>query len=222
MIVDAASITHSCMSAIVDTAPDWTMRVADALAHGRAAIVPDVLPGATVRALREHALALEASGQFHPARIGHHRGRHLDAGVRGDRIAWLSCADDMPAERAYCACMEALRQCLNRELMLGLVELEAHYALYPSGAAYARHRDTFRDDDARVVSVIVYLNDAWTAAEGGALRLHVSASHVEDVLPVGGTLAAFASQAFEHEVLPATRPRLAIAGWLRRRARVPW
>jgi SM-20-related protein len=41
---------------------------------------------------------------------------------------------------------------------------------------------------------------------------------VRDVLPVAGTLVCFLSDRFEHEVLPATRERLSLTGWFRRRA----
>jgi SM-20-related protein len=74
-----------------------------------------------------------------------------------------------------------------------------------------------RDDDARVLSCVIYLNEAWTADDGGALRLHVSAREAIDVLPVGGTLVCFLADRYEHEVLPATRERLAVTGWFRRR-----
>ena len=69
--------------------------------------------------------------------------------------------------------MLALRDALNRRLLLGLHELEAHYALYPAGAHYDRHRDRFRDDDARVLSAVLYLNRDWTEADAGALRLYL-------------------------------------------------
>jgi SM-20-related protein len=41
------------------------------------------------------------------------------------------------------------------------------------------------------------------------------------VQPEGGTLACFLSADFEHEVLPAARPRLSLTGWFRRRAGIP-
>jgi len=108
---------------------------------------------------------------------------------------------------------------INRELTLGLFEFEGHYAHYAPGAHYARHRDRFRDDDARVLSCVLYLNEGWCDENGGALRLYVDPGSHRDVLPVGGTLAIFLSAQFEHEVLPATRSRWSIAGWFRRRAR---
>jgi SM-20-related protein len=38
---------------------------------------------------------------------------------------------------------------------------------------------------------------------------------LRDVLPAGGTAVAFLSEAVHHEVLPATRERLGVAGWFR-------
>jgi SM-20-related protein len=120
------------------------------------------------------------------------------------------------AARGLFVAVEELRAAVNRELALGLWRYEGHYALYPPGAHYARHRDRFVDDDARVLSLVVYLNAGWRADDGGALRLYASGGS-RDVLPEAGTLVAFLAAQFEHEVLPATRPRLAVAGWLRRR-----
>jgi SM-20-related protein len=54
-----------------------------------------------------------------------------------------------------------------------------------------------------------------------ALRLHLADGATRDVLPVGGTLVAFLAADFEHEVLPATRQRLALARWFRRRGAAP-
>jgi SM-20-related protein len=110
---------------------------------------------------------------------------------------------------------------LNRELMLGLVECESHYAVYPPGAGYTRHLDRLRDSDARVVSAVFYLNEAWRAADGGALRLYLADGSSRDILPHAGTLLLFLSAQFEHEVLPATRERMSIACWMRQRTPGP-
>lgn len=192
-------------------------RIADAIAARGYAIEPGFASPAHVAALRTHALALDARGALRPAAVGRGAARVVAPATRGDRILWLEAAASTPAEQALRAALEALRRTLNRSLALGLFTVEAHYAVYPPGARYARHRDRFRDDDARVLSLVLYLNDAWRAQDGGALRLHLPASATLDVRPEGGTLAAFLADAFEHEVLPATRPRLSLTGWFRRR-----
>jgi SM-20-related protein len=120
--------------------------------------------------------------------------------------------------------MEELRQRLNRELTLGLFDLDAHLALYPPGARYRCHLDRFENDESRIVSVVLYLNPDWHTDDEGALRLYLGepeSEPFEDVLPVGGTLVCFLSERFHHEVLPARRERLAATGWFRRRSAQP-
>ena len=190
--------------------------VADALVASGVAIVPAFIGGALTTRLRERALALDRAGGLVAARVGHGAARMRLGGVRGDRIVWIESPSDDASERALADALDAVRRDVNRSLSLGAFDLEMHYAIYPPGAGYARHRDTFRDDDARVLSCVVYLNDAWGERDGGALRLHLD-DGPRDVVPVGGTLVAFLSDRVEHEVLPARRERLAVAGWFRRR-----
>jgi SM-20-related protein len=195
----------------------------DALIEGIAArghaVVRHAVPDDVVRGLGARARALEQAGAFAGAAVGRAQVRKRRDDIRGDRIAWLGDVPEGEAEVALGAWLEALRVRCNRELLLGVEEIEAHYAIYPPGAHYARHRDRFRDDDARVLSCVLYLNDAWTPEDGGALRLYDGDGAI-DVLPEGGTLVAFLSADFEHEVLPARRERLSIAGWFRRRVLV--
>jgi SM-20-related protein len=159
-----------------------------------------------------------AAGAFRSAGVG--RDGHVATAVRGDEIRWLDAAAASPALRAVLARLDGLREAVNRELQLGAVEVELHFAVYPPGAAYAVHTDRFRDDDARVLSFVLYLNEAWDATDGGTLRLHLGAgpgAGYVDVVPRGGTLAVFFADRFPHEVLPARQERLSLAGWFRRR-----
>jgi SM-20-related protein len=81
--------------------------------------------------------------------------------------------------------------------------------------------DRFRDDDTRVVSVVLYLTAAWRPEDGGCLRLHLrdtGSPTVHDVAPHAGTLVAFLADRFPHEVMPATRARYSLTGWFRRRS----
>jgi SM-20-related protein len=135
--------------------------------------------------------------------------------VRGDRIGWLRTGQSLACD-CFLAEMEALRIALNRELCLGLADYEGHFSCYAPGASYARHSDQFRHDDSRVVSVVVYLNDTWRSAQGGALCLHPQREATVHVAPAGRRIVVFRSGMI-HEVLPATRDRLSIAGWFRRR-----
>jgi len=193
-------------------------RVCAAIAAQSYAIVPEFLPAGAVAALAAEARRRDAAGEFHAARIGHGEAKLQNGEIRGDRTAWLDELAHASAERPFWRALEALRLVVNERFFLGLFAFEGHYALYPPGTFYRRHRDTFRDDDARVLSCVLYLNEGWTAADGGALRIHVSATRTCDVLPVAGTLVCFLAARYEHEVLPATRDRLAVTGWFRRRS----
>jgi SM-20-related protein len=61
---------------------------------------------------------------------------------------------------------------------------------------------------------VSYLNADWGADDGGALRLWREDGATDDLRPLGGSVC-FLSE-LEHEVLPARRERLSIAGWMRR------
>lgn len=177
-------------------------------------IVAPFFTAEEIAALARECAAFENSGTLTAAGVG--RRREL-SGLRGDRTRWFEPETLTPAQAAYWSRMDALRIALNRRLLLGLDVLEAHYALYPPGAGYARHRDRFRDDTARVLSSVVYLNPDWQSNDGGALRLYLTNDDTYDVAPLGGTLVLFLSAEIEHEVLPAMRDRRSVAGWFRRR-----
>lgn len=170
-------------------------------------------------AVRDEATAHAAAGRLHAAATGRADGRQF-AGLRGDSTLWLDDPACGEAARGLLAALDGLRADLNRRLLLGLDEVEAHFAHYPPGAAYARHRDRFRSDDARVLSLVVYLNADWPDGAGGALRLHLPGG-AHDIAPRLGTVAVFLSDAVEHEVLPANRARFSVAAWFRQRARLP-
>jgi SM-20-related protein len=122
------------------------------------------------------------------------------------------------AARDLLAALDGLREGLNRRLTLGLASVEAHFAHYPVGAGYARHVDGFRSDDARVLSLVLYLNTDWPADAGGALRLHLHGGP-HDIAPMQGRLVIFLSANVEHEVMPAALPRYSVAAWFRQRPR---
>lgn len=192
------------------------LRVVDDLASHGWSQQSIFLPQALTMELAEECRARAAAGQLNPAGIGRGDQQQVQEGIRGDRIDWLESGQSAAGD-SYLALMESLRQALNRELFLGLEELESHFALYPPGAYYQRHLDRFRDDDSRTVSVIVYLNEEWQPDDGGELRLYLPGGRVHDVLPLGGSLACFLSADMLHEVLPARRERLSLTGWFRRR-----
>ncbi|MEO8809984.1 MAG: 2OG-Fe(II) oxygenase [Rhodanobacter sp.] len=189
---------------------------ADALDRDGWCVLEGVLPTAVTRALAEECAGLHASRQLTPARVG--AARTATPLLRGDSTHWFPSQAMSVPQQAFAERLDALRIVLNRTLMLGLVECESHYAVYPPGAGYARHLDRLRDSDARVVSAVFYLNAGWQAADGGALRLYMDHGSHHDVQPHAGRLLLFLSAQFEHEVRPASRDRMSIACWMRQRS----
>jgi SM-20-related protein len=198
-----------------------TDRICAAIADEGCAVEADFLPQAAIAALADEARARDAAGEFHAAGVGRGSARVQRSDVRGDRILWLDQSSASLIQQPFWQALDALRVACNETLLLGLFSFEGHYALYPPGSYYRRHRDQFRgaagSSDIRVISCAIYLNEGWTPADGGALRIYDD-ELVRDVLPVAGTMVCFLSDRFEHEVLPATRERLALTGWFRRRA----
>lgn len=180
------------------------------------AVCERFLEPARLSRLRHEAQALRSAGHFREAGIGQGAERRRD--IRSDELLWVEPESAPEASRLLQQEFEALRLAVNAATYLGLQDFEGHYAAYPVGASYARHFDRFQEHNRRVISVVLYLNDAWTAADGGALRLYPEGTaETVSVLPQGGTLVCFLSERLPHEVLPAERLRLSLTGWFRRR-----
>jgi SM-20-related protein len=182
---------------------------------------PSVIGTDLVIALRARLILLQSRQRLLAAQVGRARTLSSTTELRGDYIAWLNQDALDPAELRAMALINSLRAALNKALYIGATDSECHYARYPIGASYKTHLDRFGDHDLRVVSLVFYLNAHWREHEGGELLIrHPASGSIERVLPRCGTMVAFLSAQFPHEVLPATRPRLALSGWMRRRAMV--
>ncbi len=176
----------------------------------------NVLPATLTHELAEECRKRVRAGALNPAGVGRGQGLAVREGIRGDSIQWLEHGQSAPSD-GYLQAMDELRSALNQAFYLGLEDFECHFACYPPGAFYQKHLDRFRDDDRRTVTAVYYLNEAWQAEHGGALRLYLADETKLDVLPSAGTLVLFISAELPHEVLPATRERLSLTGWFRRR-----
>ena len=169
--------------------------------------------------LAHRARLLADSHELRAARVGHNLGLKVRAQLRSDDTRWLAQMPEDTDERDAVACVDALRMHLNEALFIGAQEAELHFARYVIGAFYGTHRDRFRDDDARLVSLVFYLNEEWADGAGGELVLYAndnSGTVITRVPPLLGTMVCFLSDRFPHEVLPANRTRFSLTGWLRR------
>ncbi len=205
---------------------DCFKSTASALQRDGYAVLPNFITPLLAAELARECNAQNRASLLTPAQVGHGAQRQRAELIRGDHTHWFDPLAMSTAQTEFWDNMQALQRSLNRRLLLGLDALETHFALYPPGSRYRRHRDRFRDDDLRVLSMVCYLNEDWLENEGGALRLYLPALQTaaptteifRDIFPHSGTLIVFLSAEFEHEVLPATRTRLSIAGWFSRRA----
>ena len=195
-----------------------TERLAAALAGSGYALEPAFLSPDGVAALVGAMRTRDAAGEFHEAGIGVGSARIVRPDVRGDRICWLD-GPGAPAEKPVLESLDELGRDLNRKLMLGLQSLDTHYATYAPGRRYVRHLDRSPRGIERVVTIVLYLNADWGADDGGELVISTPRGEVV-VAPRGGTLVAFMSARFEHEVRAARRERLSITGWYSRRVTV--
>ena len=192
-------------------------RLIDGILDNNYGLIDGFLSDEETAQLAQRLHARRAAGQFREAGIGNGQAM-VEKTIRGDEILWLNAENATPEEAAFLSRVEQLIDYLNRTCYLGLRDYELHYALYPAGTFYKRHLDRFRADSKRKLSLICYLNHHWQPTDGGQLALYLPTADSEQTLtidPLGGRLVCFDSGLLEHEVLPATRDRLSLTGWLR-------
>ncbi len=191
--------------------------VIDALSTSGCYVGASIFDAALTDRLLARAQALHHDDALQPARIGRAAQTSVAHTVRSDRTRWLDDAPTNAAEHDAMNLVNDFRQAINEALFVGARTTELHFAHYASGAFYRMHRDRFADDDARLVSLVFYLNRDWADDAGGELVIYDDAMRpLHRVAPRAGTMVAFMSERFPHEVLPASRDRFSLTGWLRR------
>jgi SM-20-related protein len=178
-------------------------------------ICENYLEGEILQRTQADFESLQSSGLFKRAGVGQGSSKELSDEIRRDEIHWLERGNSNLLQAELWKKLDLLKEVLNRNLFLGLTEFEGHYAHYPAGGFYKKHLDAFRNDNARVVSFICYLNSNWKESDGGQLRIYKGDTYT-DVAPRGGTMLCFMSQESEHEVLESFAPRLSFVGWFKR------
>lgn len=188
-------------------------KLADGLADQGYAEVDNFLSQQEVQAILATDDFKNGLLQFKKAGIGKSQEKQINESIRGDYIQWIDGGTTQKAVEVYLNRLRQLMEFVNRTLYLSLKDLEVHRTIYPIGSFYKRHLDQFKKDDRRKLSVICYLNTDWKESEGGQLRIYLPNGST-DILPLAGRLVCFRSDLLEHEVLPATRERLSLTGWL--------
>ncbi|WP_394174690.1 2OG-Fe(II) oxygenase [Thalassotalea litorea] len=178
------------------------------------------LPNELTTLLLQHIATLP-KGSYKRAGIGRAKEHAISDFIRTDEISWIT--NNSKATCAWIEWTKSLQNHLNRRLFLGLFSFESHFSLYTKGDFYKKHKDAFKGEGNRVVSIVVYLNKNWSVADGGELVIYENKSpsafvadhRIAAVMPSLGTIVAFLSEEFPHEVLPSESDRYSIAGWFR-------
>ncbi len=196
--------------------PLYERIISDMLSHNYS-IIDDFFSEEEIAILRESLIEKYKEDAFKKSAIGNRVNEVIKKAVRGDIILWIDERTLNKAEELFFKKINTLINYLNTTCFLGINHKEFHYAIYPKGAFYKRHLDTFQNDDRRKLSIVCYLNsEDWKPENGGELVLYLD--HEDKVIfPFPGKVVIFESQKIEHEVKPVITPRLSITGWLKTR-----
>ena len=187
----------------------------DGLLNREFGVVADFIEPDLVAGLRANLFRNLEGGRMHPAGIGKHFNFTQNLKIRGDLICWIDNESEDPFEKAFINRVRGFVDYLNRTCYTGINDFEFHYACYEEGSFYKRHRDQFKTDHGRKFSLVTYLNEDWVESDEGNLIIYTDREETR-ILPVGGKSVFIRSDETEHEVLPANRMRISIAGWLKR------
>lgn len=187
-------------------------KIADGLAERGYVIADHYLSGREVADILQTDEFKYRKLHFKKAGIGK-QNKLIRENIRGDYIQWIDPMIAPACLQLYFTRLKRLIEYLNQTLFLSLKDAEVHRTLYPAGTRYQRHLDQFKTNDHRKLSIICYLNENWTEEHGGQLRMYLPQGP-QDIFPMAGRLVCFRSDQVEHEVLPATRERLSLTGWI--------
>lgn len=143
----------------------------------------------------------------------------LDKNIRSDSIYWIEEKDKIELHNMV-SFLEDLRLKANENFYLGLFDFESHFAKYEKNTFYKKHLDAFQKNNARKLTFILYLNEAWQEGDGGELKIYLNKDNDNEnliVKPKAGTLVTFFSEEFYHEVLPSQKERRTYTGWFKTR-----
>lgn len=188
--------------------------IADDLATRGYSIRDNFLSESMITLVQQYLIRSEQAGKFHLAGIGNDNQFQVDKTIRSDKVFWLRNQEQETAALAdFWQITDQLKATLNRELFLGLQLLEAHYAIYPPGSFYKLHRDQFKNQDTRQVSIVLYLTPEWQPGDGGELWLYPDKQPDPIVVqPKLNTFVCFLSSLL-HEVKPTDKKRYSLTGW---------
>lgn len=167
----------------------------------------------TIEGLRQNLLQMYNDNTMQTAGIGQAENYKQIASIRSDKIKWIGKASSNRFEKQFNRQILDFIEYLNRTCYTGLNDYEFHYAAYEPGSFYQTHIDQFSADKGRRFTFVSYLNPDWKDKDGGEIVLYEN--ETRRFLPEEGLSVFFKSDVTRHEVKPAKKLRLSIAGWLK-------
>lgn len=182
---------------------------------------PELVPPEIADSLREQVLLHQQSQSLKPAEIGRGAQKQARPEIRGDSILWIDFEKPTELEKTFVVWLESFKSFLNENLHLGLRTQELHYAAYPAGTGYQKHKDCFEKTDDRVLSFVLYLNKEWSPDFGGQIVIYNEQNPDQkdaEILPIFPQCVVFLSANISHEVLFTKQVRISVTGWLKKAA----
>lgn len=189
----------------------WEERM-DLLAQQNYVVVDNYFPENILDNIQSFFNQKIEENELKKAAIGATGNEMIIESIRGDYTFWLDKNRDQDELRIF-PFLDEMVNLFNRSFFLSLSDYEFHLALYPPGSFYKKHLDQFQGRNNRMISMIIYLNEAWSKGDGGELRVYEKNGHT-DIPPLLNRCVLFRSDELYHEVLIANKPRRSITGWL--------
>jgi SM-20-related protein len=186
----------------------------DSYLSGQVGIAPEFLTRELSAGLQQNIIQLQKENLMAAAGIGNKLVKDKDQQMRSDKIYWLDKNHNNSFENEFLQQAEDFITRLNNTCYAGINAYEFHYAVYEEGSFYKRHKDQFKNNDHRKLSLITYLNENWLPADGGQLQVYQN-NIMQQIQPHAQTAVLFKSDETEHEVIKANRSRMSITGWLK-------
>jgi SM-20-related protein len=185
----------------------------DTLANDDLLVIDDFLPRELFLKLRTYLHDRLAEDDFRKAGIGALNEFQIKEAIRGDFVFWLDQLRDQELSEFFLL-LDDIKSIFNRLCYLSLSGYEFHLAHYPKGSYYKRHMDQFRERNNRMITIIIYLNEAWTKGDGGELKVYNVDGDSSLLEPIGNRCVIFRSDTLEHEVLLTNKSRYSLTGWM--------
>lgn len=193
----------------------WLESLLDSLSHSGVSVSDQALTSLRrnnwLEVLKHH----QSQGLFKEAQIGRSSKLQQNTEIRNDSISWLEECREKDAP--ILSELNHWRELLNQHLFLSTRTAEAHFAQYPPGHFYKRHKDQHDSSTSRILTFVVYLHSEWKTEDGGELVItEGDTDRVKQIIePLPGRVVIFKSDEVWHEVRKSFFERSSLTGWFR-------